>query len=284
MIKACFSTVACHDWTLDQVSDAAGQWGAAGVELRTSGSGAHEFACDPALTSEDKTRPMLARAGVEPVCLATPIRFDQQIRPPVIGRVLSDCEASVREAKWAIDLAGRLGCPYVRVFGYEFRSGEKRGRAMERIVSRLEMALDHARNTGVRLVIENGGSFQTAAQISEIIDRAASPLLGASYSMAVAFGAGEDPQAGVNVLGDKLWVAKVKDSSHGRPVALGQGDLPCEDFVRALSESGFAGPVVFEWDRAWVPGLEEAAEVVPGALARITQWSVSTPAPMAAAV
>lgn len=284
MIKACFSTVACHDWTLDRVIELASQWGACGIELRTSGTGANQFACDPVLTSEVKIRAMHARAGVEPVCLATPIRFDEPVRPPVIGRVFGDYEASANEAKCAIDLAGRFGCPFVRVFGFEIQSGEKRTRALDRIISRLNIAIDHARNTGVRLVIENGGSFQTAAQISEIIDCASSPLLGASYSMAVAFGAGEDPQAGVNVLGDRLWVAKVKDSSHGRPVGLGDGDLPCEDFVRALSESGFVGPVVFEWDRAWIAGLEEAGEVVPAALERITQWSVNAPAAMAAAV
>lgn len=272
MIRTSFSTVACHDWTLDRVARAGAEWGYDGVELRTFGSGATEFACDPFLTGTDKIVALLGEAGLRPACLATSIRFDEAIDPPAIGRVITDTERSVRAAKSALDLAGAIGCPLVRVFGFELPDGEKRSRGLARIVARLAMALDHARNTGVRLVIENGGSFPTAADLAEIMDATNHSSLGASYSMSVAAAAGEDPIGGINVLAERLWAAKVKDLRDGKPCPLGTGDLPCERFVRGLAGSGLEASLVYEWDRAWLTGLAEPEEILPGAARRLFEW------------
>ena len=129
---------------------------------------------------------------------------------------------------------------------------------------------DHAEKSGVRVAIENGGSFATAAQLMEIIGSIAHPLLGASYSQAVGVQHGEDPAEAVGLLGDKLWIARIKDAKDGEPVALGEGELACREFVRNLTDAKFEGPLVFEWDRAWVSGLAGAEEAL-GAASR-TMW------------
>ena len=111
--------------------------------------------------------------------------------------------------------------------------------------------LDAARNTGVRILLENGGSFTTAIDLAEIMDRVDHPLLGASHTPAVtAKAAGEDPVNGVNVLGDRLWVAKVKDHDEDRcrPCRIGTGVVGCEAFARALASTD--AWAVLEWDRA----------------------------------
>lgn len=274
MLRTAFSSVACPDWTLSRIAAAAAEYGYDGVELRTFGYGSREFACDPALTGAEKLRGMFRDAGVDIACLATSVAFDAPIRPPVIGRALSDNEGSVRAAKAAIDLAAQVECPLVRVFAFEVPGREKRASAVARIVERLALAVDAARNTGVRVVIENGGSFPRAADLAELIDRVGSPLLGAAYSMPVALGAGEDPADGLRVLGGRVWTAKLKDqAADGRPVPLGSGRLPCARFVRSLMEMGYRGWLVYEWDRAWIPGLAYPEAVLPGALRRIYEWS-----------
>jgi sugar phosphate isomerase/epimerase len=175
-MKPAFSTVACPDWTLDRIAQHAEKWGYLGCELRTFGYGSTHFACDPALTAPVKTRMLLERAGLELVSLATSIRYDDRITPPVVGNLL-DHESSVRESKSAIDLAVRLEVPFVRIFGFEIIGSEKRGSAMARIAARIGKAVDHARNSGVKLMLENGGSFSTAAQMAELMDLVNSPLL-----------------------------------------------------------------------------------------------------------
>ncbi len=273
MFRAAFSTVACPEWTLERVARAGAEYGYEGVELRTFGYGSTRLACDPALTAAAKVRSLFADMGVQIACLATGARFDEPIRPRVMGRVFGDTEASVRQAKAAIDLAAQIECPLVRVFGFEFPSNEKRKNALPRIEERLRLVADAARNTGVKVVLENGGSFPRAADLLELIDRVASPLLGAAYAAPVAWAAEEDPAEGARLLGDRLWTAKIKDYAGSVPCPLGHGEVPCAPFVTALASMAFDGWLVYEWDRLWLPDLAPPEAVLPGAVKRIYEWA-----------
>ncbi len=251
-MKLAFSTVACPEWTLEQVAACAQKAGYQGVDLRTFGSGSTRFACDPALTDPLKIRQMLAPTGCEVACISTSIRYDAPITPPLLGHIIGGTPAGVVETAWAVDLAARLEAPLVRVFAYQIPGSESRASAMARIVDRLELAVATARNTGVRLALENGGSFQTAAEVSELLDRVNSPLLGAAYSPALASLAGEDIKGGVNVLGDRLFSVKLKETRGGVPCALGEGDSHARKIVDVLTTAGFTGWAIYEHDRAWL--------------------------------
>jgi sugar phosphate isomerase/epimerase len=275
MIKPAFSTVACPDWTLDRVAATARQFGFESVELRTFGPASAKLACDPALTSDAKVRSMFAAAGVEIACVGTSVSFDEPIMPPVIGLVFGDTERTVRAAKQGIDLAVGIESPYVRVFGFDVPQREKRASAITRIASRLTMALDHARNTGVKLLIENGGAFASAAQLAELLDRVRHPLLGVCYSVAVGARAGDTPASALAALGgaERVLALRVKDYQDRTPCKLGEGDVACEKFVRTFASAGFDGPVIFEWDRLWMPRLDPAEQVLSHAAQRLFAWA-----------
>lgn len=270
-MKPAFSTVACPTWTFEKLAEQGGAWGFLGVELRTFGSGSTRLACDPALTGGEKLRRLMRRTGFEFASLATGVRFDEPITPPVMGRVFSDTERSVREAKSAIDLAASLGCPYVRVFGFEYGS-ERRASALARIVERLKKAVDHCSNRGVELVLENGGSFPTGVDLAEVLDAVDHPRLLAGYSIPVAMAAGENPASGINVLGERLAVVKVKDVKEGRPCALGDGEIDCRPGVEALAKCGFDGWVVFEYDRLWFKDVPEPDDVLARSARTLFSW------------
>jgi len=252
-MKPAFSTVALPDWTLARIAPQLETWGYLAVELRTFGNGSTQTACDPALTAASKVRSMFDKAGMQICSLATGIRYDEIISPPIIGNVISDTERSIRETKGMVDLALALECASVRVFAFELPEGESRKNGMARIVDRLKKATDYCRNSGVKLALENGGTFNTAVDLAEIIDAVGSPLLTASYCPAVAAMAGENIANGINVLGERLVNVKVKDLSDGKPVALGTGDLKVRDTFAALAKSGYTGWVTYEFDRAWLP-------------------------------
>jgi sugar phosphate isomerase/epimerase len=272
MMKPAFSTVACPEWTLSQVAERAQDFGFEAVELRTFGDHSTMFACDPALTSGDKVRRLFGDRGVEVLSLASGVRFDEPIRPPVIGYAISDTERSVREGRRAVDLAVALECPYVRVFGFDFAAREKRSRAVTRIAGRLAKVVDHAEKTGVKVVVENGGAFRTAAALRELLVAGQSRLLGVSYNLALGIEAGDTVESAIASLGDALMVARIKDLRDGHPCELGAGQVPCERFVRTLAAAGFDGPLVYEWDRAWMPELAPAEQVLGSAAARIWSW------------
>lgn len=250
-MKPAFSTVACSDWTFATLAQRAAAWGYLGCELRTFGYGSREFACDPALTSPAKLRGMLERSGLSICSLATGIRYDDPITPPLLGLLL-DHEQMVRETKHCVDLAVQLEAPYVRVFGFEIIGHEPRKKAIARIVERLSKCVDFCRNSGVQIMLENGGSFATAVDLAEVMDKVGHPLLCASYSVPVAMAAGESPENGFNVLGERLACIKLKDLKAGEPCALGQGDIDCRGAVAAAAKAGFGGWLVYEFDRAWL--------------------------------
>ncbi len=276
MMKPAFSSVAFSEWTLTQVAERAAAWGYLGAELRCYGHGSTTSACDPALTSSEKVRRMFERSGIAIASLATSVRFDEVVTPPVIGHVITDTERSVRAGKGMVSLAIALECPLVRVFGFEIESNERISAGIRRIADRLFKVCDHADRTGVRVMIENGGTFSTAAAMSELIDAVDHPLLCAAYNAPVANAAGEDSVSGINVLGDRLACLKLRDFAKGRPCALGEGSLDNRGAVRAAASAGFDGWVVYEYDRAWFadakPALPDPAGVYEASAKTLFGW------------
>lgn len=270
-MKPAFSTIACPDWTLPRIAERADTWGYLGVEFRTFGEGSTPIACDPALSAAPKVRALFDRAGVRILSLATSVRLDEPVTPPVVGH-LFNTELAVKAACSAVDLAVQLECPFVRVFGFDIITSEPRRAVVARIASRLEMIADHCRNSGVGVLLENGGSFCTATELSEVLDAVRSPLVSAAYNLAVARAAGESVAQGVNVLGDRLSVCKVRDLKGARPCALGAGDWHCEADLRAVARAGFTGWVVHEHDRLWSPGATEPERVLADGARKLYEW------------
>lgn len=275
-MRIAFSTVACPSWTLDEVAAFCEEINLSAVELRTFGSGASRFACDPFLTAPEKTRHLFAKGGCDVACLATSIGYEEPVTPPVLGDIFGGTHHSVKATQSAVHLAARLECPLVRVFAYEIPGRDSRASAIARICERLELAVATARNTGVRLALENAGGFLTAAAISELLDRVNSPLLGAAYSPSIARLAGEDPLDGLNVLGDRLLNVRLKDLKAGAACVLGDGELPTRPIVERLAQSGFEGLVTHEHDAAWIsvgPAAADTRAVLRESAERIYRWA-----------
>mgnify|MGYP001496022032 CR=1 FL=1 len=271
-MKLAFSTVACPEWTLDRVASygASGEYD--GVELRSFGHGSTQIACDPAMTASAKVRSMLEGAGLAAASIATGCRFDEVIFPPVIGRAFADTDRSVREAKSALHMAAAIESGFVRVFAFEHRKGG--GAGSERlIIERLGMLADAARNTGVKVVLENGGSYPGGADVARLIAEVNHPLLGAAYSPLAAAACEEDPILGVNALADRLWMVKLKDQRDGNACPIGEGELNCRGLVEHLSANRFGGWVVIEWDRLWRPELSAPESVLAEAATRVRLWA-----------
>jgi sugar phosphate isomerase/epimerase len=271
-MKPAFSTVACPDWTLDRIVPFAAGAGYEGIELRSFGGASSDIACEPCYTDSDKLRRLFREHGVEAATVATSIRYDQVVFPPVLGRVIGDFERPVRETRAAVATAASIACPFVRVFAFELVH-ESRKSGLRRILQRLDLAARTARHTGVRLLLENGGSFPTAGDILDLVERVGSPFLAAAYAPAVGAMAGEDPVAGVKLLGGLLESVKLRDFAGGKPARLGEGELGVERFVRTLAETGYEGWAVYEHDRMWWPDLPDPDPVLRHAAGQIARWS-----------
>jgi sugar phosphate isomerase/epimerase len=271
-MRIALSTVACPQWSLEKIVAFADEAGYEGIEHRTFGHGSTGLVYDPCLVGPQKVRRLLGAHGLESASLATSIRYDDPVFPPVIGRVLTDFEASVKQTKSMVRVAASIECPNVRVFAFELPKGESRASGLRRIEERLRLALTTARHTGVRLVLENGGSFPLASDLAEIIDRIGNPLLRASYNPIAAIIAGEDPVEGVRTLGRSLAVVKLKDFKDTSPCPIGEGGASSEAMVRELIARGFDGWGVIEWDRMWLDDLADPEDALRNDAATAYRW------------
>lgn len=266
-IKIAFSTVACPDWTIEQVAQRAAEMGYDGVELRTLGPGGTGLASDPALTDAAKAREAFTKHGVEPVCLSTSIALHHR------------GTSAAGQAQWdtshAMDLAAQIGCKYVRVFGNEISPGESSRAAIERIANSLGPLADKAAAAGVQIVLENAGSFATSKQWWWLLNMVNHPCVGLLWNVANAAAAGEPASVSVPTLNSRIRIAKVKDTLLGDGAGfapLGEGTVGIEAFIKRLLGVGFEGHLSVEWDRLWFPTLAPAEEYLPDALARLRAW------------
>ncbi|MEL7473886.1 MAG: TIM barrel protein [Planctomycetota bacterium] len=271
-MRLAWSTLACPDWTLDRVAAFTRGSGFDAAELRTFGTEHADLACEPFLTGAGKIREIFAEEGAEVAGLATSVRFDEPVFPPIIGRVFNDLERGIRACQRSIDLADHIGAEYVRVFGFETPKGDSTRQGIKRIGDRMRLAVDRADKRGTRVLVENGGDFSSGEALERLIDRADHRLVRACYHLAVGSQAGDRIADVVRRLGARLQVLRVTDDDHGRPAALGEGDNNAEATLKAALDAGFDGTIVYEYPALWFDGLADAEGVLLRAGERLNEW------------
>jgi sugar phosphate isomerase/epimerase len=262
-MKIAFSTLACPKMPLDQVASIASSCGYSGVDMRSFIDETDRLASDPLSYEPAQVDSIFDDAGVIPLCLSTGVQYDKAIDPPVIGRIWVNEEAGVPETKTFVNHAARSGVHFVRVYGSELPAAEPRAWSMRRVTERLALATQTCRNTDVRLLIENAGSFAQAEALRDLIDRVNLQWLGASYNVQAAVNAGECPIEGLTRLGDTLKVVRIMDvDEDGNPVELGKGVYPLKKLFETLQAMSYDGWIVYEYPKHWCDELRDDADQV----------------------
>jgi len=273
-MKIAYSTTVCPGWTLDQAIKTASDLGFLGLEMRSFLEPQAAMNCDPMRDEPSEVRAKFDHAGVTPLGLATGVRFDKPIFPPVIGHVFVNEEEGVSDAKEFVDFAEKASIKYIRVYGFELPAIEPRAWGIRRVGERLQLASQTARNTDCMILIENGGSFARAADLLELIEAYPSQWLGVSYNIKAAKLAGDCPVEGVKLLKDHLHCVKITDvDAEHHPVLLGDGVIPCRKVVAALDEMGFGGWIVYKYPKLWVhEDARDPSEILKHASDTLYNW------------
>ncbi|MBO6514880.1 MAG: hypothetical protein JJ974_13035, partial [Phycisphaerales bacterium] len=136
-MKIAYSTTVCPGWTLDQAVNTASDLGYLGVEMRSFLDAEPAMLCDPMRMTPEAVDDIFDHAGITPVALATGIRYDKPIFPPVVGHIMRNTEEGVQETKKFVEFAARSQTKYVRVYGYELPAAEPRAWGIRRVAERL---------------------------------------------------------------------------------------------------------------------------------------------------
>jgi sugar phosphate isomerase/epimerase len=255
-----FSTLGCPAWDWISILDFASKHGFASIELRGLQKSMDlterpEFRPDRVAQS----RKELADRGLRVSCLGSSARMHET--EPAVR------EAQMAEARRFIDLAAKLGAPYVRVFGDRLDPA-RREEVLTHISAGLRELGSYAGDRGVVVTIESHGDFVQSPTLKELLERAASPHVALLWDAHHTFAAGkEEPEHTMAQLGRYVRHTHLKDSRPGEKerqyVLTGEGDVPVKRQVQLLAKSGYKGDYSFEWEKRWHPEIPEPEVAFP---------------------
>ncbi|HEY8462238.1 MAG TPA: sugar phosphate isomerase/epimerase family protein, partial [Blastocatellia bacterium] len=174
------------------------------------------------------------------------------------------------EARRFIELAHRLGAPYVRVFPNQLVKGEERKTTIDRIIAGLRELGDRAKGSGVTIIVESHGEFVTSPPLLEIIKGSDHPNVAFLWDAHHTCVAGESPAETFKHLGRYVRHTHLKDSrapkgeeKSRRYTLTGTGEVPVRETVKVLAAGGYGGYYSFEWEKKWHPEIEAPEIAIP---------------------
>ncbi len=250
-VKISFSTLGCPNWTFNEVISTAKDLGLDGIEIRGIGNEMYAPNIEDFSNSNlDATIESLKKIGLQIPMLTS-------------GAALADKErarSSFVEACAYVNLASRMGVPFIRVMGTgephvtqgDFELGAKL----------YGLLCEYASLFGVTPLIETNGALSNSGEILKFIDAAGSGNAGILWDIhhTVCFG-GEAPEKTVELIGKYIRHVHVKDSAtvDGKIEyrMMGYGNIPIVDALIALKGINYESFVSLEWVKRWKPDLEE---------------------------
>jgi sugar phosphate isomerase/epimerase len=252
-----FSTLGCPTWSLSKILDFAEQHGFAAVELRGL-EGNLDLPSHPAFAPAaiEATKKEIAAHGLKIACVSSSARTGEDDSQKRMNEL--------EDGKRFIDLAQKLGAPYVRVFGDgKADNDEKPDDALKsRVAAGLHELGEYSGPKHVTVIIESHDNFTSSATLKEVLTQAASEHVGLLWDAHHTYAtSNEEPEFTVKQLGAWIRHTHLKDSvgtgKDRKYVLTGRGNVPIEKQIRALQGIGYTGFYCFEWEKVWHPDLED---------------------------
>ena len=255
-----FSTLGCPKWPWPQILDFAAANGYSAIELRGI-LGDLDLPNRPEL-APDKI------AGVKKDLAAHGLRISDlgsssEMHSPDPAKRAQ----SIADAKRFIDLAERLDCPYVRIFGNKIEGS--RDEVVHRVAAGMRELAVYAAPHHVTVIIESHGDFVTSPLLKEVLTEADHPNAALLWDAHHTFVDGhEEPEFTVSQLGRWIRHTHLKDSVAAQGerhyVLTGQGDVPIRRQIQALVKIDYQGYYCFEWEKLWHPDIDEPEIAIAG--------------------
>lgn len=249
--RLAFSTLGCPGEPVQAVIDLARRTGCRGVELRCADGEPVSPETPPATLREVRDR--FADAGIEVVCLASYVRVAAPDGDPA--------DDLLRH----VEIAERLGSPYVRVFGGRDGQPDPHPAA----VRRLTRVTERIAGGPVTVLLETHDVFPSARAVAAVLAEVASPHAGALWDAVNPWRSGESPRQAADTLAPWLRHVQLKDVASPQdltPVLPGHGAVPLGAILAELDRLGYRSWLSLEWERAWFPQVPPLS----GALAAVT--------------
>lgn len=269
-VPLAFSTLGCPKWPWTTVLEQASKLGYSGIELR----GIQMQMDLPKLPEFSGTRLAQSMKDLEALDLKiTDLGASARMHEADPTRR----SAQLDEGRRFIDLAHTMKVPYVRVFGDQIPEGESKEAVVKRVIDGLRTLGEHARSSGVAVIIESHGDFTDSPTLLQLLNGAAMENVALLWDAHHTFVAGKEPPAKTfEAMKRYVRHTHLKDSrAEGtgvRYVLTGQGTVPVRETVNILSKAGYQGYYCFEWEKGWHPEIEEPEVAFPHFVERMREY------------
>ena len=257
-----FSTLGCPQWSFEKIVQCAADNGYQGIEIRGIQDQLDLPKCPEFSTPE---RIAATRRLVE----------DRQLRIVNLGASAQMHHADTAkrktqldEARRFIDLAEQLKCPFIRVFPDDLPADQEENATLDLIIKGLAELGDHAKGSGVKVLLESHGKVVRSDLLLRIMEGAAHRQVGLVWDVYNMWSVTkESPESAYKALKKYIDHVHIKDAiladGKSRYVLPGKGEVPIKDAVKTLSKGGYKGFYSFEWEKRWHPEIEEPELALP---------------------
>lgn len=257
-MKIAFSTLACPGYSWTDIYSMGKDLSFDGIEVRGLGDDIFSVKSGPFSDKNiDETKKKLKSLNIEIPCLSSGCCLAN----------MDDEQSNIAEITKYIELAGKLGTPYIRVLG-DLTPKQSREIDIDYMASILTRLAEIAEKANVSLLVETNGFFADTARLKTLLDKVGKHNVGALWDMHHPFRYNNESAAQtIGNLGSYIKYVHVKDSvMNGDEVEyrmMGEGDIPIADMLEELKKIGYFGYVTLEWVKKWADYLCDAGIVFP---------------------
>ena len=121
--------------------------------------------------------------------------------------------------------------------------------SFEILKEKLSDAIKRAEKSDVGILFETVGYLSNTENVLDIINFFSSAAIGASWNVrGTYFGAGETAETTIKTLGAYIKYVRLGDMKDGKTVLIGEGELPVENLINALSSLNYEGYICAAWN------------------------------------
>lgn len=255
-MKLAFSTLGCPGWSWEEIYATAKDLGLDGIEIRGLENEMYAPEAKPFRPENiDKTMATLKTGRMKLPMLTSGANLSDRGNK---GKALA-------EGKGYVDLAVKLGSPFIRVLGD--LNPEPSGFVDLSLVRASYLDLcEYASAKGVRVLIETNGVLADSGVMASFMEGISHPSAGILWDIHHPWRFfNESPEDTICQIGRYVRYVHIKDSvmKNGQVAyrMLGYGDVPILDMLKQLHALGYDGYVSLEWVKRWNPDLQEPGVV-----------------------
>jgi sugar phosphate isomerase/epimerase len=251
-----FSTLGCPDWSFEKIVSFASLHHYTGLEVRGIRRQLDLTKCTEFNTAPNRaaTMKMMRDNSLQFVDLGSSanLHFAEG----------TERQKHLEEGRRFIDLAQAIECPFIRVFPNNLPKDQDRARTFDLISNGLLQLAEHAKGSGVSVLLETHGDLVKITDIEKLMERSTHPQVGLVWDIANMWTITKEPPGlAYEKLKKYIRHTHIKDAKwineKYQYTLLGTGDVPILEAIDILSKGGYKGYYSFEWEKWWHPEIEE---------------------------